>query len=208
MDHQEQLWQPDRLSSETFALPDADIVLYRYFFAPSESDLLFAQLQQDIIWRQEYGTVYGKTMPSPRLTAWHGDRHASYTYSGITLNPEPWTPTLLTIKAKIEPLCHVQFNSVLLNFYRQGQDSVSWHSDNESTLGKNPVIASVSFGGTRRFSLRHRDRTDLKIVHLDLTHGSFLLMKGATQSHWQHQVPKTTKFVEPRINLTFRVIKE
>ena len=149
--------------------------------------------------------LYGKLVPIPRLTAWYGDSGKSYTYSKIAMSPEPWTPTLLAIKSKVEVLLGVQFNSVLLNFYRSGSDSVAWHSDDESELGENPVIGSVSFGGTRRFVFRHKYRKELN-KEVDLSHGTFLVMKGTTQHFWQHQIPKTVKKVEPRINLTFRVI--
>ena len=113
---------------------------------------------------------------------------------------------LLYIESRIEPVAKAQFNSVLLNLYRNGNDAVSWHQDNESELGENPVIASLSFGGTRRFQLRHRFKKDLPRVDIDLTHGSLLIMKGVTQRFWQHQIMRTAKPVEPRINLTFRRI--
>ncbi len=145
-------------------------------------------------------------MPLPRLTAWYGDEGKSYTYSGIEQHPDPWTPTLKLIKSKVEEILEVTFNTVLLNLYRDGKDSVSWHSDDELELGENPIIASVSFGAVRRFSLKHKISKDYKI-DLDLPNGSLLLMKGETQHFWQHQIAKTSKSVQPRINLTFRMIK-
>src|SRR5205085_1550841 len=140
----------------------------------------------------------------PRLTAWYGDAGKSYTYSHIAMKSEPWTPILLYIKNRIEEVVEVSFNSVLLNLYRSGKDSVSWHQDNERELGENPVIGSVSFGGIRRFQFRHRLKKDIGKVDLNLTPGSLLIMKGTTQQCWQHQIPKTSKPVLPRINLTFR----
>ena len=149
--------------------------------------------------------LYGKEINLPRKTAWYGDMDKSYTFSGIHLNPEPWTPTLLQVKERIEDVAKVQFNSVLLNLYRHGNDGISWHTDEEPELGENPIIGSVSLGGTRRFMFRHRQDKDIR-AEVELTDGSFLLMAGETQHFWQHQIPKTSRQVEPRINLTFRVI--
>lgn len=184
---------------------DADVVFYRDFFDAEESDRLFQALYETTPWRQDTATLFGKTHRLPRLTAWHGDAGKSYAYSGILMHPAPWTPTLLQIKARVAEVTAVPFNSVLLNLYRSGQDSMGWHSDAESSLGRNPAIASVSLGGTRRFGFRHRRQKHLR-VNLELTHGSVLIMQGPTQHYWQHQVPKTAKQVDPRINLTFRVI--
>jgi alkylated DNA repair dioxygenase AlkB len=186
-------------------LPDADIVFYPHFLDGQESDRLFTQLSEAINWRQDWITIYGRSMPQPRLTAWHGEPGKSYTYSGITMHPSPWTPTLLDLKAKVEAVSGVVFNSVLLNLYRDGNDSMGWHSDDEPELGQNPVIGSLSLGGTRRFMLRHRSEKGLK-HQLELTSGSFLLMQGTTQHYWQHHIPKNKRPVPPRINLTFRVI--
>jgi alkylated DNA repair dioxygenase AlkB len=186
-------------------LPDADIVFYPSLLDGQESDRLVTQLSETINWRQDWITIYGRSMPQPRLTAWHGEPGKSYTYSGITMHPSPWTPTLLDLKAKAETVSGVVFNSVLLNLYRDGNDSMGWHSDDEPELGQNPVIGSLSLGGTRRFMLRHRSEKGLK-HQLELTSGSFLLMQGTTQHYWQHHIPKTKRPVPPRINLTFRVI--
>jgi alkylated DNA repair dioxygenase AlkB len=187
-------------------LPDADVVLYPGFFAPEESDALFLQLREGIAWKQETVRMFGKAVPQPRLTAWHGDEGARYTYSGLTVHPEPWTEPLLLIKARVKPVAGTTFNSVLLNLYRSERDSVSWHADDEPELGPNPVIASVSFGAARRFGLRHKEQRDLR-HSLDLTHGSLLLMRRATQHHWQHQIPKSAKPCAERINLTFRTVR-
>ncbi|MBW4547410.1 MAG: alpha-ketoglutarate-dependent dioxygenase AlkB [Symplocastrum torsivum CPER-KK1] len=186
-------------------LPDSDIVFYPSLLDGQESDRFFTQLTEAIDWRQDWITIYGRSMPQPRLTAWYGDHGKSYTYSGITMHPSPWTGTVLDLKAKAEEVSGVVFNSVLLNLYRDGNDSMGWHSDDEPELGPGPVIGSVSLGGTRRFMLRHRAEKGLK-HQLKLTSGSFLLMQGTTQHYWQHQIPKTKRPVPPRINLTFRVI--
>lgn len=184
---------------------DGEVVLYPNFFSIQESDKFFKDLYKGVNWKQETIKFFGKNMPLPRLTAWYGDEGKSYTYSGIVQNPEAWSNTLRKIKSQIEKVTEISFNSVLLNLYRDGKDSVSWHSDDETELGKNPIIASVSFGATRRFSLRHKQSKEHKI-DIDLTNGSFLLMKGETQHFWQHQIAKTSKSIQPRINLTFRII--
>lgn len=204
------LWQAvdqtQKACPEVLAMPDADVVFYEHLFNLEDSDRLYAELEQTIQWRQDQITVFGKTVPLPRLTAWYGEPEKSYTYSGIEMHPEPWTCTLLEIKSRIEEIAGVKFNSVLLNKYRTGQDRVGWHSDDEPELGQNPVIGSVSFGETRRFVFKHKYKKELNKPAIALTHGSFLLMKGRTQHFWQHQIPKTTKVMKPRINLTFRVI--
>lgn len=204
------LWQPAKEFQQLFpralVMPEADVVFYDKVFNLENSDRLYAELEQNIQWRQDYIKVFGKSVPLPRLTAWYGEPGKSYTYSGIEMHPQPWTSTLLAIKSKIEDLAGVRFNSVLLNQYRTGQDGVAWHSDDEPELGQNPVIGSVSFGGTRRFVFKHKYQKELNKVPVDLTHGSFLLMKGTTQHFWQHQVPKTSRAGQSRINLTFRII--
>jgi alkylated DNA repair dioxygenase AlkB len=179
---------------------DGAAFLYADALAPADADRLFAALRNEIDWRQEISTVMGRRLPIPRLTAWHGE--AGYVYSGIRMDPAPWTPPLLELKTIAEALAGEPFNSVLLNLYRSGRDSVSWHADNEPGLGRDPVIASLSLGAVRRFQLKHRRSGER--VSLDLPHGSCLIMAGATQHHWLHQLPKTAQAVGPRINLTFR----
>jgi alkylated DNA repair dioxygenase AlkB len=196
----------DGAAHEAFALPDADLVLYPQFFSPAESDALFTELHRVTPWGQGHITLYGQRHAEPRLTAWYGDAGKRYSYSGLTLEPLPWTPLLLGIKARVNVAAQTEFNSVLLNLYRNGRDSNGWHQDNESELGHNPIIASISLGAVRRFQLRHKTRKDVPKLELDLPHGSLLVMAGPTQHHWQHQIPKTAKPVAERINLTFRVI--
>ena len=196
---------PVQKAAEVLAMPDADVRFYRSLFSKEESDQLYAQLHQQTLWKQEFIKLYGKQVAIPRLTAWYGDEGKSYIYSKIEMTPELWTPSLLEIKTKIEVMSGLTFNSVLLNLYRDGKDSVAWHSDDEPELGENPSIGSVSFGAARRFMFKHKQQNDLK-QEVELTHGSFLLMQGPTQHFWLHQIPKTTKSLQPRINLTFRVI--
>ena len=196
----------DRVERIEFDLADADVVFFPSMFSTRESDVRFESLLLQIAWRQETVSMFGKPINVPRLTAWYGDEGKSYTYSGISQTPSPWTNELLEIKQRIEPIANTTFNSVLLNRYRTGSDSVSWHSDDEPELGVNPVIASVSFGQARRFHLKHK--TDPKLRQaIELTHGSLLLMKGATQHNWLHQISKSKKSMGERLNLTFRVIR-
>lgn len=190
---------------QTLPMPDADVRLYHDFFTPAESDRLFQSLKDEIAWKQEHARFGGKAVPLPRLTAWYGDAGKSYSYSAITVHPAPWTAPLIEIKTRVEAVADTTFNSVLLNYYRDGQDSVAWHSDDEHELGLNPVIASVSFGAARDFQFKHKSDADLR-EKVTLTHGSLMLMAGATQHFWKHQIPKTKKPLDGRINLTFRVI--
>lgn len=175
------------------------------FFTKQEADALFDAFSKNIAWNQEEMKMYGKVVKFPRLTSWYGDSDRPYSFSGITLQPNPWTTELLEIKKRIEPLSDAVFNSVLLNLYRDGSDSISWHTDAEKELGKNPVIASVNFGAERTFQLRHVETNER--IDIPLSHGSLLIMKGELQHYWQHQIPKTKTVKTARINLTFRVIK-
>lgn len=186
---------------------DGEVFYYTSIFSLVESDAYFSSLVSEIAWKQEPIFVFGKPIMQPRLTAWYGDQGKEYSYSGITMRPSLWTPTLLEIKQRIESISGVQFNSALLNQYRDGNDSVGWHRDNEKELGENPAIASVSFGATRTFHFRHSKNKELK-TSIELEHGSLLLMTGETQHKWHHSILKTQKFVGPRINITFRVIMQ
>jgi alkylated DNA repair dioxygenase AlkB len=186
-------------------IKNGEFLFYPNFFSKAESDLYLQIFKESIEWKQESMNIYGKQVNFPRLTAWYGDKDKPYSFSGITLQPKVWSKELLEIKDKIEPLSKVQFNSVLLNRYRSGNDSISWHTDEEKELGQNPVIASVNYGATRKFQLRHIVTKEK--LEIELTHGSLLIMQGELQHYWQHQVPKTSKVIGERINLTFRVIK-
>lgn len=159
----------------------------------------------NIKWKHDKINMYGKQLPLPRLTSWYGDEGKSYTYSGITSHPNIWNKGLLYIKNEIEKVSSVKFNSVLLNWYRSGEDHQGWHSDDEKSLGNNPTIASVSFGETRDFIMRRKDDPTQKIV-IPLKHGTLLIMKGELQHFWQHSVPKRKKVKNSRFNLTFRRI--
>jgi alkylated DNA repair dioxygenase AlkB len=190
---------------ELVKIQDGEYMYIPNFFNKQKSDYFFDALLKRIEWKQEEMKMYGKLLKFPRLTAWYGDNNKPYSFSGINLNPTIWNDELLQIKKTIEPKCNGIFNSVLLNLYRNGNDSISWHTDAEKELGKNPLIASVNFGATRKFQLRHRETKEK--IEIELIHGSLLIMKGSLQHFWQHQVPKTKKTVGKRINLTFRVIK-
>ena len=159
----------------------------------------------NISWKQDSIKMYGKTIPLPRLTSWYGDGGKAYTYSGITSYPNEWNRGLLYLKERIEQFAEVEFNSVLLNWYRDGQDYLNWHADDEKELGVNPIIASANFGETRDFVIRRNDDHTVKFI-LPLSHGTLLLMRGELQHFWQHSVPKRTKVSGSRFNLTFRRI--
>jgi alkylated DNA repair dioxygenase AlkB len=186
--------------------PDADIEFSPHFYAEEAARSLAAMLIASAELEQQTLKIFGRDVVAPRLSAWYGDPGASYAYSGLRLEPKPWLPALDEIRDRLEQATGHRFNSVLLNFYRDGRDSMGWHSDDEPELGEEPVIASLSFGGTRRFLLRHRTRRELDTLTLLPGHGSLILMAGTTQSCWKHAVPKTTRRVDPRLNLTFRSI--
>ena len=182
-----------------------EIEYIRDCFNNNESDALFDSLKKNIEWKQDFIKMFGKSHPIPRLTAWYGDEKKTYTYSGITMTSLPWTKELIAVKSKIEVYSKIKFNSVLLNYYRNGSDSVAWHSDNEKELGTNPIIGSVSFGTERIFKFRQIDDSK-KTKNVILEHGSLLLMKGDTQQYWEHEIAKTKKKINVRVNLTFRSI--
>nr|WP_315151109.1 alpha-ketoglutarate-dependent dioxygenase AlkB [uncultured Flavobacterium sp.] len=189
-----------------FNLPDAEIIYYPHFFDKKEADEILLQLTTDIPWQQDNIRVFGKTHRQPRLTALFGNEGKSYSYSNIKMQPHPWNPLLKRIKSKVESVTNSNFTSVLLNLYRDGKDSNGWHADNEKNLGLNPIISSVSFGSARVFQLKHNTISNAKL-NIVLEHGSLLLMKGTTQHFWKHQIPKTSKKIDSRINLTFRFIE-
>jgi len=195
------LFESGDLKITHFNIPDAELTLYEHFFSREESDVYYRTLLDETPWQQEPITIHGKTYPTPRLTAWYGKRRGGESKS-------PDTPTLQTIREKVEKQTGIQFTSVLLNLYRTGQDSVAWHRDHEREYGKNPVIGSVSFGETRPFRIRHKFRKELEQIEIPLKHGSFLLMAGPMQHFWEHQIPKTAKDIKPRINLTFRIVQD
>jgi alkylated DNA repair dioxygenase AlkB len=182
---------------------DGTAILFTDIFEPLSADRLYLNLLERIGWQEENAILFGRAIKVPRLVAWYGNK--PYKYSGIIHNPQDWTPDLLEIKALVETLAGTGFNSVLLNLYRDGQDSMGWHADDERELGEKPIIASVSLGATRKFQMRHKADKALRI-ETPLPHGSCLVMGGAMQHNWQHQIPKTARPVGQRINLTFRTI--
>lgn len=186
-------------------LPDSNITYYSDFLDPEIADRYLQIFLKELNWQQHDITIFGKKIPQPRLTALYAVNDLPYSYSNLTLIPEKFTPELLDIQQKLKVLTGKNFTHCLANFYRDGNDSMGWHSDDENVLGKDPVIASVSLGGVRNFQLKHKNITDLRFK-MDLEHGSLLLMAGSTQHFWKHQLPKTKKQVDPRINLTFRTI--
>ncbi len=192
--------------SELVQVPDAQIYLYRNFLHDEQDKILYQELIENIAWQQDLIKLYGRKIPLPRLTAWYGDIGVSYTYSGILMYPHPWTLTLLQIKGWIENKAQHQFNSVLLNQYRNGNDSVAWHSDDEPELGQDPTIASLSLGASRKFELRSRSQPNSDKIEIFLNSGDLLIMGRGTQQNWQHQIPKMRNVKETRINLTFRSI--
>ena len=200
-------------------ITDGNVELHENFFPIDLANKYFITLKEKVEWKQETMMMYGKRLNFARLTSWYGEEGNSYSFSGITLEPNNWNeiPYLIDIKKEIEFETGTIFNSVLLNLYRGEKDSISWHSDNEKEFGENPVIASVSLGCTRTFRLRrYKDHSDIHSIRL--THGSLIIMKYETQQHWQHMVPKEKikedldLFSSPiangleRINLTFRTV--
>jgi alkylated DNA repair dioxygenase AlkB len=185
-------------------IPKPDIVwLPDWLDAPTASDTL-AALLDEITWQQDSMNTPAGKIPFPRLTGWQGDPGAVYVYSGIRNVPKPWTPSVLLLKTKAEAAAQTAFNSVLINRYRTGMDSMGWHADKERELGLEPVIASVSLGTTRTFDFRHAKTRQTHT--LQLTHGSLLIMQGRTQLDWAHRVPKEPEARGERINLTFRYV--
>lgn len=183
-----------------------DVLYYNNFLLKEEADHLYQKLLLDLNWQQYPIRMFGKTMLQPRLIAWYGNQGTEYTYSQTTLVAEGWNNNLKQIQEALIKHFQLNFNSVLANLYRDGQDSMGWHSDNEKELGTQPIIASISLGTPRMLQFRKKENTKTKASIL-LESGSLLLMQGNTQENWQHQIAKTKKVKTPRINLTFRMIQ-
>ncbi len=186
-------------------LPDAIFEFYPNFFTKEEADILFEKIALETPWQHDEITIFGKKILQPRLTCLFGNEGKPYGYSGITMQPQPWSSTIMFIKNEVEANCNENFTTVLANLYRNEKDSNGWHADNERELGRNPIIASVSFGEERKFQIKHISDNNIKL-NLNLNHGSLLLMKEGSQIHYKHQIPKATQPKKSRINLTFRTI--
>ena len=178
-----------------YDLPDGELMLIDQFIAKPEADLYYENLLNQTKWRHYEMELYNKKCIAPRMIAWYQDNKNA-----------TWPAELMKIRTQVEKEVQHRFNAVLLNLYRDGNDSVAWHSDKENNTGQNPTIASITFGETRIFKLRHKFNKELAVIEIPLHHGSFLLMSGTTNTFWQHQVPKTAKQILPRINLTFRQV--
>ena len=185
-------------------LSDGIFEYYPSFFNIEKANELFGLLEKDITWHQDTITVFGKTHLQPRLTALYGNNGKSYKYSNVVMCPKNFSPLLTFIKEEIEAISYEKFTTVLLNLYRDGNDSNGWHADNEKELGRDPMIASLSLGEERSFHIKHNTKEEK--FKLNLEHGSLLLMKEGSQLHYKHQIPKTQLSKKPRINLTFRTI--
>jgi alkylated DNA repair dioxygenase AlkB len=205
---QANLFDGDESSEEAIkhSISNAELLEYPQIIDLAKADQMLKRLIADIPWRQEHLRIAGKLRAIPRLQCWMGDSVSEYGYSGVRLTPCPWHETVRTIHDRVADLSATTFNSVLINFYRDGQDSVAWHADDEAELGDTPVIASVSLGAERIFELKQKYQTPAKKYKLSLRHGSLLIMGGTMQQHWLHQLPKEKGLLEARINLTFRNI--
>jgi len=187
--------------------PGLDVTLIRNAVDPDAADAALVALRERVAWRQDYLRMFGELIAVPRLESWVADEGLDYTYSGIHHDPGPWTEELIALRDLVSEHAGATFNSVLCNLYRDGNDGVDWHADDESEFGPMPVIGSLSLGATRRFDLRRADDHAEKI-EFDLHNGDLVIMRGTTQALWQHRVPKTKKPVGERINLTFRTVKK
>ncbi len=193
------------LFEQEINLRQGDLRYHPQWLERQEAAQLLDRLIAEVSWDQPTLNLFNRSVKTPRLTAWYGDKGCYYTYSNTRFPPLPWLPILQQIRERLLATIGESFNSVLLNYYRNGTDSMSWHSDDEPELGDQPIIASLSLGESRRMLFRRKDNhKDKHEIHLE--HGSLLLMKGDTQQYWQHQIPKSQKNMGPRINLTFRTI--
>lgn len=183
-----------------YDLPDLELMQYDAFIGKNEADTYYLSLLHNTPWREYEMPMYDKIVTAPRMVAWYGSADEGGT------SALPWTPELLCLKEKVEKETGLSFNAVLLNLYRNGSDSVAWHSDKEHRIGKNPNIASLTFGQTRPFRFRHKTDKSLPKVEITLHHGTLLLLSGTTNTFWEHHIPKSAKDMLPRINLTFRKV--
>lgn len=185
---------------------DGTVLYYGTVLSVSEANHYFNELFNTIEWKHDEAIVYGKHIITNRKVAWYGDKTFDYTYSNTTKKALPWTKELLELKKLVEEKTEATYNSCLLNLYNNGEEGMSWHSDSEKMLQKNGAIASLSLGAERKFAFKHKSTGDTTSVILE--HGSLLIMKDETQTHWLHRLPPSTHVKRPRINLTFRTIVE
>jgi alkylated DNA repair dioxygenase AlkB len=183
---------------------DGLVNYYRNVLTHSQANLYFDLLSQNIIWKNDETVIFGKRIITKRKVAWYGDSDYTYTYSNATKQALVWTKELSDLKQIVEEFTETKFNSCLLNLYHDGNEGIAWHSDDEKSLEKNSIIASLSFGAERKFSFKHKQTKET--ISVVLEHGSLLIMKNATQTNWLHSLPKSKKIIRPRINLTFRTI--
>lgn len=186
---------------------DGSLQLDTCFLGPAQADALYQQLSQQLNWRQDSIRLFGRQVKIPRLQVFQGEPGIRYRYSGLTLETEVWHPAVERLRQQIEQISEQTFNSVLINYYRNGQDGMGWHSDDEPELGQNPTIASLTLGQPRRFLLRHRSEKPIPQQELLLGNGSLLIMSGQLQHYWQHSIPKSKRVLRGRINLTFRLTR-
>ena len=192
------------MNNEIVAHNDLKIRVEENFFNSNESNILLNKLIKNLSWESMMIKMFGKDLMIPRLQCWIGDEGCDYKYSGKILNRQNWSKELMLIRKKIAKETKTDFNSVLVNYYRDGKDSMGWHSDDEKELGPNPTIASISFGSER--NLHFRNKITKETISIPQTHGCLIVIDGRTQKNWQHSIKKTQKIIGPRINLTFRNI--
>lgn len=200
------LFNNERDATTNLLPKEGTVNYYGKVFSKAEADFYYHHLLEHVFWENDQAVIFGKLIITKRKVAWYGEKPFEYTYSNITKTALPWTKALLALKQKAEELSGETFNSCLLNLYHNGNEGMAWHSDAEKDLKKNGAIASLSFGAERKFAFKHKE--DKTIISLNLEHGSLLMMKGTTQTHWLHRLPPTKKAFIPRINLTFRTIVE
>lgn len=190
--------------SQNLLPKDGTVNYYGKIFSLTEADHYLDRLLNHVEWKNDEAFILGKLIITKRKVAWYGDTEFEYTYSNRTKKALPWTKELLELKSKIEMETGESFNSCLLNLYHSGEEGMAWHSDGEKDLKKDGAIGSLSFGAERKFAFKHKATKET--VSVILEHGSLLVMKGTTQTHWLHRLPPTTKIIRPRVNLTFRTI--
>jgi alkylated DNA repair dioxygenase AlkB len=183
---------------------DGSVNYYGKLLTSAQADYYQETLLNTIAWRHDEAVIFGKRIITKRKVAWYGEKPFEYTYSNTTKRALPWTPALFALKEIVEQASGETFNSCLLNLYHSGEEGMAWHSDSEKDLKKDGAIGSLSFGAERRFMFKHKETNET--VALQLEHGSLLVMKDSTQTHWLHRLPPTKRVISPRVNLTFRTI--